>query len=173
MNKLLAIAFAAVLVSSCGAENQTTSQAAAEPVPVGKLPPQKYYSMKDGHEYGYEQAVSQDAANKGQVAVKLLMFKFAGERNGVLQFYAKEADVVSVFQCERPCEYVKQLVFYNGRLLRKDHIRAVEGSIAWAVVQDAQNGYLTKFTREREGKLQEVWFDESGPIWKPVSTPGM
>ncbi|WP_426714979.1 hypothetical protein [Chromobacterium violaceum] len=36
------------------------------------------YSMKDGFEYGYEQAVSENDQKKGQAANELLMFKYAG-----------------------------------------------------------------------------------------------
>lgn len=34
--------------------------------------------MKDGFEYGYEQAVSENDQKKGQAANELLMFKYAG-----------------------------------------------------------------------------------------------
>ena len=45
--------------------------------------------MKDGYEYGYEQAISQDAADSGQVATSLLMFKFVGEKDGNYQVFSK------------------------------------------------------------------------------------
>lgn len=97
------------------------------------------------------------------------MFKFLGEREGTLQFHTRDGDFNGVMQCERPCEFVKQMIFYNSKLQRKEHIRAVEGSIAWAITRDAMNGYLKKFSKERDGKLQEVWFDESGPKWRPAT----
>ena len=64
--------------------------------------------MKDGYEYGYEQAISQDAADSGQVATSLLMFKFVGEKDGNYQVFSKNAgDVITLLQCSNPCEYIK------------------------------------------------------------------
>lgn len=138
--------------------------------PKPRALPNRYYVIQDGTEYGYEQAVSSDALRQGQVAAKILMFRFLGERNGVLQFLSRDGDIHLVLQCDRPCEFVKQMVFFDQTLQRKDHIRAVEGSIAWAVTRDAMNGFLTSHTRVRDGKAQEVWFDEKGPKWRPVAS---
>jgi len=132
--------------------------------------PHKYYVIQDGAEYGYEQAVSAEAQHQGQVASNILMFKFLGERDGTLQFYNREGDVVVAFQCERPCEYVKQMVFFDQRLQKKQHLRAVEGSILWAVSRDAMNGLLKQYTNERNGKMHEGWFEEAGPKWRPITT---
>lgn len=142
---------------------------------IGKatLPPPKpapLYSMNDGLEYGYEQAVSDEARQRGQIASKLIMVKFLGERDGVLQFHTKEGPLHVVFQCQKPCEFIKQMVFYDKELQRKEHIRAVAGSIAWAMAHDAMNGHLKKFSKDRDGKQSEVWFDESGPTWRPVKS---
>jgi hypothetical protein len=169
MKKLLYVVTLVVALGGCGSGNTPSQQqAAAAPAPSKPAPPPRYFSLQDGLEYGYEQAVSSDAQNKGQVASNIMMFKFLGERDGTMQFYSRDGNYSGVLQCERPCEFVKQMFFYNGQLQRKEHIRAVEGSIAWALTRDAMNGYLKKYSKERDGKLQEVWFDESGPKWKPV-----
>ena len=160
----------AAFLSSCGSEKTPAQKAEASTTPAAvPAPPPRYFSLQDGLEYGYEQAVSQDAKSKGQIASKVVMFKFLGERDGVLQFHTRDGDFHSVLQCERPCEFVKQMYFFSGKLQKKDHIRAVEGSIAWALTRDAMNGYLKRYAKEREGKLNELWFDESGPKWRPVA----
>lgn len=173
MMKLLSVVAAVLALSACGEENKAVQQSkAAEPPPAIKLPPPKYYSMRDGLEYGYEQGISTDAANSGQVAPKLIMIKFLGERHGVVQFHFKEGAYHAVVQCERPCEFVKQMIFYDGELVKKEHMRAAPGSIAAAVTSDALNGHLEKFVKDRNGKPHELWFDEAGPKWTPVAAAG-
>lgn len=171
--KLFFTIIAAVLLTGCGADDQSATKAAvAEVAPIIKLKESRYYAMQDGGEYGYEQAVSADAKNHGQVANKIHMFRYLGERNGVLQFHSRDGSVHAVVQCERPCEFIKQMIFIDKTLQRKEHIRAVEGSIAWGLTHDALNGYLKPFTKERDGKLQEYWFDETGPKWRVVASGG-
>lgn len=131
--------------------------------------PAPLYSMNDGTAYGYEQAVSEEAKQRGQVASKLMMVKFLGEREGILQFHSKDGSIHLVYQCQRPCEFVKQMVFYDQELQRKDHLRAVNGSIAWAMARDAMNGHMKQYTKVRDGKLSEVWFEETGPKWRPIN----
>lgn len=129
--------------------------------------------MQDGLEYGYEQAVSVDDKNKGQVASKILMFKYLGERGDVMQLHNRQGDVHIIFECQRPCEFIKQMIFINGTMQRKEHLRAIEGSIAWAVTQDAMNGYLKPYERDRAGKASSLWIDEKkGMQWSPVKSPG-
>lgn len=156
-----------LLLAACGSGESSAPKATSAPAIPAK--PAHYYVLKDGAEYGYEQAISSDDKSKGQSASKVLMFKYLGERSGELQFHARDGDIHSVIQCERPCEFVKQMVFVNERIVRKEHMRANEGSIIWALIQDAMTGQLKKFTKERNGSVQEVWFDEkNGPNWRKV-----
>ncbi|WP_374342618.1 hypothetical protein [Azonexus sp.] len=162
----------AALIACLAACNYTEEKAvapAARAEPSIPSAPNHFYVMQDGMEYGYEQAISQEALQQGQAASKIMMVKFIGERNGVLQMHTKDGEVHIVFQCERPCEFVKQMLFIDGQLMRKEHLRANEGSLVWAIAQDVQAGRLIKFTRLRNGKPQETWFDENGPSWRPVS----
>lgn len=166
--KVLLALLVAIATSACGEGN---NQPPPTPTKTAVAPkPSHYYSIHDGAEYGYEQAISEDGRRQGQAASKLMMFKFLGERNSVLQFHTKDGnDIHIVIQCERPCEFAKQMIFYRTKLQRKEHIRASEGSIAWALAQDAMNGYLTQFTKERDGTPSELWIEEhDGPKWRPI-----
>ena len=120
-----------------------------------------YYSMKDGYEYGYEQAISQDAADSGQVATSLLMFKFVGEKDGNYQVFSKNAgDVITLLQCSNPCEYIKVMTFLGNEHLTTERVKAVEGSIGWSVLSDAINGKLEKYIANKNDKKFTIWFDE-------------
>lgn len=171
MKRVVPAVLLSLMLSACGSGDTNSPTTAVAPAAEPQKPaiPEHYYSLRDGFEYGYEQAVSESASKQGQVASKILMFKYLGERDGVLQFYSKDGDMLVVVQCERPCEFIKQMVFYDGSLQRKEMLRAAQGSIAWALSQDGMNGHLKKFQKERDGKLKEVWFDEqNGPQWRPV-----
>lgn len=133
-----------------------TAEIVPEPVKIDH-----YYSMKDGFEYGYEQAISADAQQAGQVASTLVMFKYSGEKDGAYQAYSKDgSDATTVLQCNNPCDYMKAMVFFNGEHIRTDRLKAVEGSIGWSVLADAINGKLEKYVGQQNGKKVNVWFTE-------------
>lgn len=163
MNKV-ALITAILLLAACNQEPAgaivVPEQAEIAPAPV-KI--DHYYSMKDGHEYGYELAVSQDASNAGQVAETLIMFKFAGEKDGAYQAYTKESTgAISVVQCNNPCDFMKVMVFFNGEHIKTDRLKATEGSIGWLVMADAINGKMQQYVGDKNGKKVHVWFAEQG-----------
>jgi hypothetical protein len=159
MSKLFLALICVVLVCGCG--QQSTSQPEkAEIVPVEPLP-DHYYSMKDGLEYGYEPAVSEDAQKAGQLASTLLMFKFAGERDGVYQIYTKDGYSTTVAECSNPCDFIKIMVFAKDvGHVKTERMRATEGTIVWLAISDAINNKLEQFVNEKNGKKFTVWWDE-------------
>lgn len=124
------------------------------------------YSMKDGYEYGYEQAVSADAENAGQVATELLMFKYAGKKDGMHQVYVKNnAYMTSIIECAEPCEFMKIIQHIKGSsTANTQRLRAVPGSVGYGVIEDAINGKLEQFIGEKDGKKYTIWFTEKKPI---------
>ncbi len=165
MNKYLVAMLMAVVVTGCGQE-QSAAEAAAPAEIVAATPIiEHHYSLKDGLEYGYEQAVSLDAQNAGQVAGKLMMFKFAGENGGLYQAYSKDASgAITVAECANPCEFIKVMVFYDGEHINTERMRATEGTIGWHVMADAINGKMEQYQIDKNGKKYTVWFDEKkGP----------
>ena len=171
MNKLVLVAAISAIFSltACDKNNATQAQAAIAPEPA-KV--DHYYALKDGYEYGYEQGVSQNSTNEGQVASTLLMFKFAGAKDGIYQAYTKNPmGAFDVIQCTNPCDYFKEMIFFNGEHIKTERIKAVEGSIGWSVMSDAINGKLEQYVGMNNvtTKKVNVWFDEqSGMKGTPV-----
>lgn len=162
---LVAVISAALFGLTACDQNKTTAQAAPEQASIVPEPVKAdhYYSLKDGYEYGYEQGVSQNSTNEGQVASTLLMFKFAGEKDGIYQAYAKNAmGAFDVVQCTNPCDFFKEMIFFNGEHIKTERIKAVEGSIGWSVMADAINGKLEQYVGMNSvtRKKVNVWFDE-------------
>ncbi len=165
--KKLAIVIALTSVFALTACNQQPAAAIAVPeqAEIAPAPVQidHYYSMKDGFEYGYEQGISVDSTNAGQLASTLLMFKFAGEKDGVYQAYTKNSmGAFDVIQCTNPCDYLKEMIFFNGAHIKTERIKAVEGSIGWTVMADAINGDMDRYVGQQNGKKVNVWFTEQG-----------
>lgn len=167
--KALTILAITVVLAACGDDARAPAQPAkAEVVSVKKSDHE--YSLKDGYDYGYERAVSDEDAAKGKVASSLLMVRYAGARDGKFQAYIKDRATIAAFECANPCEFLKTMTFYDGDLMRTERTRAVEGSVGWSVMSDAINGKLSPWIGTRNGKKFNIWFDEKkGVQYFPVS----
>ncbi|MDP2153822.1 MAG: hypothetical protein Q8J66_09215 [Methylotenera sp.] len=159
--KKLVLALMMCGLVGCGDGGKSTSEQNAEIAPSEPVV-DHYYSMNDGYEYGYEQGLSNDSVNAGQVASTLIMFKYAGVKDGVYQVYTKNnMGAFDVLECTNPCQYLKEMIFYNGSHLKTERIKAVEGSIGWSVMADAINGKMEQFIAEKNnGAKSTVWFNE-------------
>lgn len=164
-----------LLITLAGCDQQKPAAISA-PSPVAEVAPEvpvidHYYSMKDGYEYGYEMSVSQDDANAGQVASKLLMFKYAGQKENLYQAFSQDqSGAYDVIQCENPCKYIKEMMFYNGRVVKVERFSATEGSLGSSVLSDAMNNKLEQYIgkNKRTGQKVNLWFDEENGM---VATP--
>lgn len=173
MNKVfIAAAFAVVLF---GCEQQESPRAAAnDPAKIAPPVPVKThnYSLRDGYEYGYERALSNEDRNKGQATSALMMAKYAGQRDGKHQVYIKNTEVagaVIVAECTNPCDFLKSMVFYQGNLVSSERMRVMPGLIGWMMLEDAINGELEQFVTEKNNRKATVWFDEKkGLIVTPL-----
>ena len=129
-----------------------------------------HYVLKDGFQYGYEPGTSIEDAAQGKLSNEILMFKYAGQREGKFQvFYPYSKTHVTAMECDKPCEFIKiiDVDAYNG--ITTSHLRATEGSIGYGVMQDAISGKLNQFILEEKGKKLSVWFDtKSGMKTIPV-----
>lgn len=159
-------------LAGCGDEAGTKG-ISSEPAEAEVVPPVKaehLYSVEDNGEYGYERGISQNDQQEGRVANSLLMFRFAGQRDGKYQAYHKEGPAVVAMECSNPCEFIKAMTFYDGELIKKEMVRATEGSIGWSVMSDAINGYMKPYVAGKQGKEYQLTFDEKRGIQKvPVS----
>ena len=176
MNKFaIVMVLSGVLLAGCDS-GQNTQQASAGENPPAEIAPaapkiDHWYSMKDGYQYGYEQGISQNQQNAGQVAAPLAMFKYAGQKDGKYQTYMQDdaSGAIVVAECSNPCDFMKTMTFLQGELVKTDHMKAAEGSIGWEVMADAINGKLEQYVANNHGKKMHVWFDEhKGIITTPI-----
>lgn len=171
MRRLIALALSAAL-AACGDSPSPAPAPDPEPTVIPVVPPTPVhrYALQEGLEYGYEKAVSTAEANQGRAASQLVMVKFLGEHNGVLQFHTRSGDFHVIYECARPCEFIKERVFHESRVLRTERYRVTPQSVAAALVADANEGQLKTWRGEHKGKLSELWVDEKGAlIWRPVA----
>lgn len=134
---------------------------------------QNNYSFKDGYEYGYERVLSEQEKNNGLGTSPLVVFKYAGHRDDKYQVYVKDKNVrgaVTVLECSNPCEFIKAMTFYNGEMLKKEHLRATSKTIGWLALEDAINGRLEQYVTEKNNRKVTISFDEKkGVKFTPVN----
>ena len=129
------------------------------------------YSMQDGDQYGYESAVSQNQEQDGQGTSPLVMFRYAGLKDGKYQLFAHEQNTYEVMECTNPCKFIKAMTFVDGEHVHTEHVPAVEGTVADAAMNDAIAGKLerAKLTSNATGEHYYVWFDErNGKLKTPA-----
>lgn len=172
MKTLISLAIAAML-AGCG-QQEAPKQQAEEPAKVipAKQVRTHNYALRDGYEYGYERIVSEDERSKGQAVNSLMMAKYAGQRDGKYQVYIKDSgqsNLYVVAECTNPCEFMKSMVFFQGRLVSSERMRVQPGIIGWMILEDAINGRLEQFIGEKNGRPVSFWFDEKkGLIVTPL-----
>lgn len=172
-----ALAVCAAIVG-CGPQDaQKQSSVEAGPNAAIQAPApsvkQNNYSFKDGYEYGYERELSEQEKNNGVGTSPLVILKYAGHHDDKYQVYIKEAAVrgaVTVLECSSPCEFIKAMTFYNGQMLRKEHLRATPKTIGWLALEDAINGRLEQYVTEKNNRKVTISFDEKkGVKFTPVN----
>ncbi|WP_114152640.1 hypothetical protein [Chromobacterium haemolyticum] len=175
--KKLTLVYVALLVgglSGCGGNEagKTATAASAPPEAVAQEAPpapKHLYALKDGFEYGYEPALSENDQKAGQAGTKLLMFKYAGARDGVYQVYRKEGSGVFVAECSSPCEFIKTMAFFGQEHIKTERMRANPNLLIMSVLADAMNGQMDQWKSEKNGKKGTIWFTEKGPKFTPDS----
>lgn len=150
MKKLITIITFAVLVSSCKQENSNQKDNSPQQ--------DHYYSFRDGNLYGYEQQKESDGTEK-----PLLMIQYAGQKDDTYQLFFLTPDnkAINVVECTKPCEFMKQMTFYNStdeNYISKQYYRVGDKSVIKFAILDAINGKLERSFAVRGGKTYEVWF---------------
>lgn len=165
LSLIFAVMSAAVFVAGCG--DQQTPAVAKKEAGAEIIKPQKRghnYEMREGMDYGYSAAISQDAQKSGQVAPKILMFKYAGQRDGKHQVHSSDGVNFTAIECSSPCEVMKIMNFIDKDYLRDtvhvERIKNQPGTIANLVIDDALNGRLNNYGMGRGKQTFQVWVDE-------------
>lgn len=148
----------AMLLSACG--DQATKAAAVTEAPAAApAAPRHIYAIKDGLEYGYEQALSDQDRTQGRVAKSLLMFSYLGKKGGAYQVMLKEDDVRTVAECALPCEYAKIYTFVDVTFVKKETIPINPSVLLAGVFADAISGRLEQMQGLRDGTVTTFWVD--------------
>lgn len=142
-----------VAVTEQAREEQSTAD-------VRPTPPQHYFAMQDGDEYGYEPGVSDDQQKAGQVAAPLVMIRFAGEKKGQYQIFESVGAERAVYDCKKPCEFVRMRKFIDGNEVSNNRIRRVEGSIIYYAMEDAMHGQLAEHFIVKKGQRLTLWYED-------------
>ena len=145
-------------------EQNQTAEAQEAQAPVQEKPATKAhgYGIKDGNEYGYESAISEDDAKAGQVANKVMMMRYSGEKDGKYQVHSKDGSATLVLECDKQCDYIKTMVFVDNQMMQKEMLKGGNGSIASIALADAINGQLEPYVEESKGKKYHIWYSEKG-----------
>lgn len=129
---------------------------------------QHNYDVKDGVDYGYTAELSADQRQAGQVANNIVMFSYAGQRDGKHQVHSRQGNLFYAFECSVPCEVIKVLSVIDADGLRQEatveRLRATPTMIAAMALADAIHGELEEYAQypdgDRKGRQLALWVDE-------------
>lgn len=147
-----------VLLTACG-DQAPKATAVAEAPSAAPAVPKHVYAIKDGFEYGYEQALSDQDRSQGRVTKSLLMFSYLGKKGGAYQVMLKEDDVRTVAECALPCEYAKVYTFVDVTFIKKETIPINPSALLAGVFADAITGKLEQMQGLRDGTVTTFWVD--------------
>jgi hypothetical protein len=172
MKRFTILLFAFVLAACSEAEQPARVTAEAPAPAAAPAKPIPHYAMREqgkfGYEYGYEKAISEADRQKGQAASEVVMMRYHGTKGTVHQLSSVDNKIRFVVECESPCEFFKQTIWSGATKVRTERARLTEGSLAWAIVMDAQNGFLEPMSKIQNGKPMRAWVTDEGPIWEPI-----
>lgn len=149
MKKTILFAGAGLIFGCSDAPN--TSNASPEQVAAieaARTPPKPihYYSMEENGEYGYERGLSEDDINAGKKTSALMMIRYMGAKDDIHKLSRVNGSAIVEWTCKSPCEFVKARMYFGKTLVEEETMRAAEGSLIWAMVQDAQHGFLQPYS---------------------------
>lgn len=105
--------------------------------PVAPPPPSHIWEYREGQEYGYAGALSEDDQKAGRAVAPVHMFRYIGEANGVYTVADASDGMMTVASCSNPCQVVK--IFGGGSMER---VTFNPESLVGAALTDAFNGQM-------------------------------
>ncbi|MDQ2861540.1 MAG: hypothetical protein M3T55_12625 [Pseudomonadota bacterium] len=106
-------------------------------VSAAPTPPAHNWSYREGQEYGYPGAISEDEQKAGQAIASVQMFRFLGTQNGVYTVARVANGAATIASCANPCQVVK---LSSGGLMQR--VTFNPESIVGAALTDAFNGQM-------------------------------
>ncbi|WP_124645023.1 hypothetical protein [Aquitalea sp. FJL05] len=125
-------------------EQSNHQAAAAEPVQV----PVHHYVIEENGEYGYESGVSENERKNGQVAAGVSMVRYRGVIKGYHTLTTTKNRITTTLRCKDPCDFAKVSNSAGNITSDPETMRLAEGSIGWAMAQDAMNGQLQVYRKQ-------------------------
>ena len=170
---LILVTCLGALLTGCGDKVAATQQLNIAPAVPEQ--PKHFYVIKDGIEYGYEQALSDQDRNQGRAANTLLMFNYLGKKGDAYQVMIRDGEVRTVAECSMPCEYARVYTFLDTKFLKKETMKIGPQVIVAAVFADAMKGNLQQMTGMRDGVKTTFWVDGEGKrlVVADASTSGV
>lgn len=104
--------------------------------------------MEENGEYGYESGISEDEQKAGQVASKITMVRYRGIMKGYHTLTSTKNGITTTLRCKDPCEFAKVSNSAGSITSDPETMRLGEGSLGWAMAQDAINGQLKVYHKQ-------------------------
>lgn len=153
----------ALAVAGCG-DNKAGPAASSAAAPVAnespvRVMPTHFYTVKDGSEYGYEQAISEADRQQGKAAASLMMFSYLGRKGDTYQVMLKVDEVRTIAECTKPCEFAKIYTFVGNQFANKEMLKLAPTAIVTTVFADAINNQLDPLLGEQKSTPVTFWVD--------------
>lgn len=111
--------------------------------------------------YGYERVVTEEEQKAGHAVAPLMMFGYAGERDGVHQVVQlDDHQFIRALQFSDDKAFIKVMTFVNHKLVKKEILPVVDGMIGQSALIDAENGFMDRLVLTVDGRQGYVWCDE-------------
>jgi hypothetical protein len=160
MKNLIGASLIAFAVCGCNSNANPQPPDASNKV-ASEQPHKPSFATKDGQDYGYVRALTDDDKQKGVAGSAVVMFRFFGAVGSKYQVGTQTTrGSFVVFEGEAPFEFVKAYSFFDNRLIEKETLRMQPNAIARLALEDARHGSLQQYRATRDGKPGRLMFDE-------------
>lgn len=119
---------------------QPTTDPLPAPIASAAVKPTHRYGYRNGQDYGYVTAVSEEDRKRGVSAGDVVLYRYAGFYAGEdhLKYMSPTGSTVDYLRCARPCHAIEAQEPYGQLRLIAFNADSVSG----AAFQDAANGFL-------------------------------
>lgn len=111
--------------------------------------PTHRWEYREGKEYGYSAALSDDDKKAGKAVAEVQMFRFLGEKDGVYRVGFSQNGSTMVAGCANPCQVVKITISseYSSEVSR---VQFNPDTVIGGVLMDAFNGQMDVYSRKAQ-----------------------
>lgn len=117
------------------------------------------YAVKDGSEYGYARALTEQDKQGGVAGARLSMFRYFGRVGNKYQVAMRDGASSFLAEAEVPFQYAKVYQFVNDELVGTETLALQPDAILALVFKDAKFGNLDQYSGRRNGRNGHLIFD--------------